>query len=37
MAEMRSAYKIFVGNPEGKSLSGRHKLRWECNIKIDHI
>jgi len=24
-----------VGNPEGKRLLGRPRLRWEYNIKID--
>jgi hypothetical protein len=24
-----------VGNPEGKRPLGRHRLRWENNIKID--
>jgi hypothetical protein len=26
---------IVVGKPEGKSLLGRHRRRWEDNIKID--
>jgi hypothetical protein len=28
------AYRIFVGKCEGRSL-GRHRHRWEDNIKID--
>jgi hypothetical protein len=24
-----------VGKPEGKKLLGRHRLRWEDNIKMD--
>jgi len=30
----RGAYRIFVGKPEGRS-SGRHRHKWEDNIKID--
>jgi hypothetical protein len=33
--EKRNAYRILVGNPEGKRLIGRPKHRWEGNIKID--
>jgi hypothetical protein len=32
---MRSTYKIFVGKPEGKGPLGRHRHRWESNIKVD--
>jgi hypothetical protein len=35
MEEMRSAYKIFDSNPEGKISFGRPKCRWEDNIKMD--
>jgi hypothetical protein len=35
MAEMRNAYKIFVGKPEGKRLLGRPRQRWEDNIRMD--
>jgi hypothetical protein len=28
-------YRILVGKPEGKSLLGRHRCRWEDNIKMD--
>jgi hypothetical protein len=35
MGEMRNAYKVLVGKPEGKRLLGEHKCRWEDNIKID--
>jgi hypothetical protein len=34
MGEMRNAYKMMVGNPEGKTLLGRPRRRWEENIKI---
>jgi hypothetical protein len=30
----RTAYKVFVGKPEGKIRLGRSKCRWE-DIKID--
>jgi hypothetical protein len=29
----RGAYMMLVGKPEGKSLLGRHRRRWEDNIK----
>jgi hypothetical protein len=32
--ELRNSNKIFVGKPEMKRALGRHKLRWEDNIKI---
>jgi hypothetical protein len=31
----RNAYRIFEGNPEGKSPLGRPKRRWVDNIKMD--
>jgi hypothetical protein len=35
MGEMRNAYKILVTKSEGKRLLGRHKHRWENNIRMD--
>jgi hypothetical protein len=35
MGEVRGAYNILVGRPEGRRLLGRHRRRWEDNIKID--
>jgi hypothetical protein len=35
MEEMRNAYKILVGKPDGKILFGTHRHRCEDNIKID--
>jgi hypothetical protein len=32
---VRNAYKILVGKPEGKRPLGRHRLRWEDNIRMD--
>jgi hypothetical protein len=35
MGENRTAYRILVRKPEGKGPLGRHRRRWEDNIKID--
>jgi hypothetical protein len=35
MGEKRTAYRILVGNPEGKRPLGRPRRRWVDNIKID--
>jgi hypothetical protein len=35
MSEKRNAYRILVGNPEGRRTLGRHRRRWEDNIKMD--
>jgi hypothetical protein len=35
MGEKRNAYRIFVGNPEGKRPLGRPRRRWVNNIKMD--
>jgi hypothetical protein len=32
--EKRNAYRIFVGNPEGKRPLGGPRRRWVDNIKI---
>jgi hypothetical protein len=37
MEEMRNAYNILVGKPEGKRPFGRLKRTWEDNIRIDLI
>jgi hypothetical protein len=34
--DMRSAYKILVGKPEGIKPLGRAKRTWKDNIRIDH-
>jgi hypothetical protein len=31
----RNAYRILVGNPEGKRPLGRPRRRWVANIKMD--
>jgi hypothetical protein len=35
MGEVRGAYSILVGRPEGRRPLGRSRHRWEDNIKID--
>jgi hypothetical protein len=35
MEVMRNVYKILVGKHEGKRPRGRHKHRWEDNIRTD--
>jgi hypothetical protein len=35
MGEKRNAYRILVGNPEGKRPLGRPIRRWVDNINID--
>jgi hypothetical protein len=32
--EMRGAYRVLVGIREGKRPLGRHRHRWEGNIKM---
>jgi hypothetical protein len=35
MGEKRNAYRILVGNPEGKRPLGIPRRRWVDNIKMD--
>jgi hypothetical protein len=35
MGEVRGAYNILVGRPEGRRPLGRPRLRWVDNIKMD--
>ena len=35
MEEGRSAFKILIGKPTGKTPLGRPRRRWEDNIRID--
>jgi hypothetical protein len=35
MGELSNAYKILVGNSEGKRPLGRTRHRWEDNIEMD--
>jgi hypothetical protein len=35
MGEKRIAYRILVGNPEGKRPLGRPRRRWVNDIKMD--
>jgi hypothetical protein len=32
--DRRVAYRVLVGRPEGKSLLGRPRCRWEDNIEM---
>jgi hypothetical protein len=34
--EVRGAYNILVGRPDGRRPLGRPRRRWEDNIKMDH-
>jgi hypothetical protein len=33
--EGRGAYRVLIGRPEGKRPLGRHRRKWEDNIKMD--
>jgi hypothetical protein len=35
MGERRGAYRVLVGNPEGRRPLGRSRHRWEDNIRMD--
>jgi hypothetical protein len=35
MGERRGVYSVLMGKPEGKRALGRHRPRWEGNIKMD--
>jgi hypothetical protein len=35
MREMRSAYGIFIGRPEGRRPLGRPRCRWEGNVRMN--
>jgi hypothetical protein len=35
MREGRDVYGVLVGKPEGRRPVGRHRRRWEDNIKVD--
>jgi hypothetical protein len=35
MGEVRGAYTILVGRPEGRRPQGRPSRRWEDNIEMD--
>jgi hypothetical protein len=35
MGEVRGAYYILVGRPDGRRPLGRPRRRWEDNIKMD--
>jgi hypothetical protein len=35
MEEGRVIHRVLVGKPEGKRPPGRHRRRWEDNVKMD--
>ena len=35
VGKMIGVYRALVGKPEGKRPLGRHRCRWEDNIKMD--
>ena len=35
MGERRGVHRVLVGETEGKRPLGRHRRRWEENIKMD--
>jgi len=35
MVTRRGVYRVLVWKPEGKRPLGRHRRRWEDNIKMD--
>jgi hypothetical protein len=35
MVEGRGVYRVLAGRPEGKRPLGKHRRRWEDNIKLD--
>ena len=35
MGEIRSAYRVFLGEPERKRPLGRPRRVWEDNVKMD--
>ena len=35
MVERRGVYRVLVGRSEGKRPLGRHRRRWEDNIKMN--
>jgi hypothetical protein len=35
MGEMRNAYNILVGKPEGKRALGTPRRKWEYNTRMD--
>jgi hypothetical protein len=35
MGKCRGVYRVLLRKPEGKRQLGRHRFRWEDNIKIE--
>jgi hypothetical protein len=37
MGEKRNAYRLLVGNPEGRKSLGRPRRKWLDNIRMDLV
>jgi hypothetical protein len=37
VGERKGVYRVLVGKPQRKRSLGRHRNRWEDNIKIDGL
>jgi hypothetical protein len=37
MGEGRGVYRVLIGRPESKRPLGRHRRRWDDNIKMDLV
>jgi hypothetical protein len=37
MGEKRNAYRLFMGNPEGRRPLGKPRRRWLANIRMDLV
>jgi hypothetical protein len=35
MGEETNAYRVLMGNPEGKTSLRKHRRKWENNVKMD--
>jgi hypothetical protein len=35
MEGLRNAFNVLVGEPEGKRPLGRHRRRWEDDVRMD--
>jgi len=35
MTDMRNAYNVLIGKPEGKRPLGKTRRRWKDNIRMD--
>jgi len=35
MGDIKGAYRVWVGRPDGNRPLGKHRFRWQDNIKMD--